>query len=100
VGWNWKAHGAGPIPFAAKLLLPNAYLVALFAALPLLRLIRHYEFAGHYAAPPLKFTRQFSGEIKTFVFKKRGGEYYVSFEKRQAGWVSISSSWLRTGAEF
>jgi len=60
----------------------------------------HHEFAGHYGNPPLDFTKKFTGEIKTLVFKKSGGEYYVSFEKRPPGWVSICSSWLPDGAAF
>ena len=60
----------------------------------------HLEFAGHYGDPPLTFTQTFSGEIKTLVFKKPGGEYYVSFEKQPSGWVSICSSWLYEGARF
>ena len=57
------------------------------------------QFAGHYGLPPMKFRKQFNGEIKTLVFEKPGGAYYVSFEKRPAGWVSICSSWLPAGAE-
>src|ERR1035437_9597428 len=49
----------------------------------------HHQFAGHYGAPRMDFTKQFAGEIKTLVFKKPGGEYYVSLEKRPSGWVSI-----------
>ena len=59
-----------------------------------------YEFAGHYGAPPMDFMKQFPGEIRTLVFKKPGGEFYVSFEKHPSGWVSIRSSWLPEGGEF
>ena len=59
-----------------------------------------HQFTGHYGNPPLFFTQKFTGEIKTLVFKKPGGEYYVSFEKRPAGWISIGSSWLPDGAAF
>ena len=58
------------------------------------------EFEGHYGAPPIDFQLKFPGRIKTLLFKKRGGEYYVTFEKRSAGWVCISSSWLEQGAVF
>ena len=58
------------------------------------------EFVGHYGNPPLDFRQKFTGEIKTLVFKKAGGEYYVSFEKRPVGWVGICSSWLPEGAQF
>jgi hypothetical protein len=58
------------------------------------------HFPGHYGNPPLQFTKQFKGEIKTLIFKKPGGKYYISFEKRPAGWVCIGSSWLPDGAAF
>ena len=58
------------------------------------------EFAGHYGNPPIDFRQKFTGEIKTLVFKRPGGEHYVSFEKRPAGWVSICSSWLPEGAVY
>ena len=58
------------------------------------------EAVGHYGLPPISFTNQFSGEIKTLVFKKAGGEIYVSFEKRPDGWIGICSSWLPKGAAF
>ncbi|HEV7300081.1 MAG TPA: hypothetical protein VGN72_12000 [Tepidisphaeraceae bacterium] len=58
------------------------------------------EFASHYGNPPLDFRRQFTGEIKTLVFKKPGGEHYISFEKRPDGWIAINSSWLPAGAVF
>ena|ERR1035437_4400628 len=60
----------------------------------------HHWFAGPYGLPSMDFTKQFTGEIKTLVFKKPGGEYYVSFEKRPSGWVSICSSWIPDGAVF
>ena len=60
----------------------------------------HHQFAGHYGLRSMDFTKQFTGEIKTLVFKKPGGEYYVSFEKRPSGWVSICSNWLPDGRAF
>jgi hypothetical protein len=59
-----------------------------------------HEFAGHYGNPPLHFTSQFTGEIKTLVFKRPDGEIYVSFEKRADGWMGICSQWLPQGGVF
>ena len=58
------------------------------------------EFVGHYGLPDVEFAKKFTGEIRTLVFKQRGGEFYVSFEKRSVGWISICSSWLPDGAAF
>ena len=55
---------------------------------------------GHFGAPPLDWTKQFTGDIKTATFKKRGGEIYVSFEKRDGIWYVISNAWLPEGAAF
>jgi hypothetical protein len=58
------------------------------------------ESPGHYGLPPLEWTKKFTGEIKTAKFKKRGGEIYVSFEKRDGVWYVISNDWLPDGAAF
>ena len=58
------------------------------------------EFSGHYGNPPLDFTKKFTGEVKTSVFSKPGGDVYVSFEKRNGTWVAICNSWLPKGAAF
>lgn len=58
------------------------------------------ESPGHYGLPSTNWTKQFSGEIKTAKFKKRGGEEYVTFEKRNGVWYVISNSWLPEGGAF
>jgi hypothetical protein len=58
------------------------------------------DFPRFYGNPGRSFTDLHPGEVKTLVFKKVGGEYYVEFEQLSAGWICISSSWLPTGAEF
>lgn len=40
------------------------------------------DFSGRFGAPPLDFTRKFTGEVKTLVFGAADSETYVSFEKR------------------
>lgn len=59
-----------------------------------------HEFVGHYGNPPAAFVSRFPGEVKTLVFSYRGGDYYVSFERRPGGWVGICSSWLPAGGVF
>jgi hypothetical protein len=58
------------------------------------------EFAGHYGLPPLAWTRQFKGEVKTDVFRRLDGEIYVTYEKRSGQWVVISNSYLPHGGAF
>lgn len=58
------------------------------------------EFPGHFGLPHLDWTKKFTGEIKTAVFKKPGGDVYVSFENRNSIWYVISYSWLPEGAAF
>jgi hypothetical protein len=58
------------------------------------------ELPRFYGNPPRSFTDHYQGEVKTLVFKKVGGEYYVAFENLGAGWTCICSSWLPDGAEF
>src|SRR5438477_12309471 len=59
-----------------------------------------HEFAGHYGLPPLAWTQQFKGEVKSGVFRRLGGEVYVTFEKRNGQWIVISNSYLPRGAAF
>src|SRR4051812_1803193 len=54
-----------------------------------------HEFAGHYGLPPLVWTQQFKGEVKSNVFGRLGGELYVTYEKRNGRWVVIANSYLR-----
>ena len=58
------------------------------------------DFPGHYGNPPMQFKDQFKGEVRTLVFKKPGGQYYVSFEKRSDGSICICSNWLPDGWAF
>jgi hypothetical protein len=58
------------------------------------------EFAGHYGAPPLDFTNNFAGEIRTLFFQRLLYETYASFEKRPAGWICIGSSKVLRGTVF
>jgi len=58
------------------------------------------EWAAHYGNPPDTYTAKFTGEIRSAVFKKRGGEVYVTFEKRGGVWYAISNAWLREGWDF
>jgi hypothetical protein len=58
------------------------------------------EEPGHFAAPPIDWTKQFTGDIKTATFRKRGGELYISFEKRDGIWYVITNAWLPEGAAF
>jgi hypothetical protein len=60
----------------------------------------HREFSGHYGNPPADFTSKLSGDVKTCVFKKPGGQMYVSFENRHGTWIVICNSWLPGGAAF
>jgi hypothetical protein len=55
---------------------------------------------GHYGNPDLPWADQFSGAIKSSVFRRFGGEVYVSYEKRNGVWVVIRNSWLPDGAAF
>jgi hypothetical protein len=58
------------------------------------------EFAGHYGLPRLGWTQQFTGDVKSAVFGRIGGDAYVTFDKRNGQWIVISNSYLRRGAAF
>ena len=58
------------------------------------------EFVGHYGNPPLAWTHQFKGDVKSGVFRRLGGEIYVTFENRDGHWIVISNSYLPRGAAF
>jgi hypothetical protein len=60
----------------------------------------HSEFAGHYGSPPVSFVEKFRGEVKTMIFDRRGGDLYVSFEKRNGVWTAICNSFLAKGSMF
>jgi hypothetical protein len=59
-----------------------------------------HEFDGHYGAPPVEWTRQFDGDVKSGVFRRLGGDLYVTFEKRNGQWIVISNSYLPRGGVF
>ena len=60
----------------------------------------HLEFDGHYGVPSRAFADQFSGPIKTLVFRTVTGDEYVSFERRRDTWIVICNACVPAGAAF